>query len=62
MIEAIDQTKAAYLESGKSIDEHPFWKKMRDEPAYKEEILQFIDKKLNKTMHIHKSVNKKLSK
>ncbi len=62
MIEAIEQTKAAYLESGKSIDEHPFWKKMRDEPAYKEEILEFIDKKLNKTMHIHKSVDKKLLK
>lgn len=61
-MESIEQAKANYLESGKSIEEHPFWKKMKDEPAYKEEIIQFMEKKFDKAMHIHKSVDKKLSK
>ncbi|RLD73932.1 MAG: hypothetical protein DRJ07_20185 [Bacteroidetes bacterium] len=62
LLEALDHAKDTYLESGKSIDDHPFWKKMKDEPAYKEEILQFLENKLEKTMHFHKSVDKKHSK
>ena len=62
MLEAIEQAKTAFLGSGKSIEEHPFWKKMAEEPAYKEEILQFMERKFEKAMHTHKNVDKKLSK
>ena len=62
MLEAIEQAKTAFLGSGKSIEEHPFWKKMEEEPAYKEEILQFMERKFEKAMHTHKNVDKKLSK
>ena len=61
MLEAIKMTKTSYLESGKSIDDHPFWKKMRDEPAYKEEILQFIEGEFNKAIKTQKAVDRKLS-
>ncbi len=62
LMESIEQAKAMYLESGKSLDEHPFWKKMKDEPAYKEEILQFMGSKFKKAIHTHKTMNKKFSK
>jgi len=62
LLESINKAKESYLESGKSLEEHPFWKKMKEEPAYKEEILQFMEEKFDKAMHTHKSVDKKLSK
>lgn len=62
LFEGLEQAKALYLQSGKSIDEHPFWKRMRDDPSYKEEILQYMESKFDKAMHTHMSVNKKLTK
>ena len=62
MLEAIEQAKTAFLGSGKSIEEHPFWKKMAEEPAYKEEIVQFMERKFEKALHTHSNVDKKLSK
>ena len=60
--ESIIQAKTIYLESGKSLEEHPFWKKMKDEPAYEAEILQLMESKFDKTMHSHQSINQKFLK
>jgi len=62
LLESLEIAKETYLESGKTLEEHPFWKKMKEEPAYKEEILQLMESKFDKAMHTHKSVDKKLSK
>ena len=62
MLESIEQAKAIYLKSGQSLDEHPFWKKIQNEPAYKEEILQLMENKFENAIHTHKAINKKFSK
>ncbi len=38
-----------------NIDDHPFWKKIDNNPAYKEEIMSFIMKKIEKAYHTHES-------
>jgi hypothetical protein len=37
-----------------SIKNHPFWKKMDHDPAYKEEVVQTIQYNLSKSFHTHK--------
>jgi hypothetical protein len=61
LLESLEQAKAIYLQSGKSLDEHPFWKKINNEPEYKEEILLLMESKFDKALHTHKSINKKFS-
>lgn len=58
----IDQARNTYLQTGKSIEEHPFWKKMDAEPAYQEEILQLIETKLEESINSNKTINKEFSK
>ncbi|MFA6401298.1 MAG: hypothetical protein WCX31_06690 [Salinivirgaceae bacterium] len=58
----IEQAKAMYLEAGNNLEDHPFWKKMKEEPAYQEEILQLMENKFDKAMHTHKAINQKFAK
>ncbi len=37
------------------INDHPFWKKIDANPAYKEEIMDFIMEKIEKSYHTHES-------
>ena len=60
--EGIELVKANYLETGKRLEEHPFWAKMKNEAGYEEEIMQFIEGKLEKTIHDQKMINQKLAK
>lgn len=62
LLESIKVAKEAYLESGKTLEESPFWKRMKEEPAYFEEIVQLLRSKFEKAMHVHQSVNKKFTK
>lgn len=36
------------------VDEHPFWQKLETDPQYREEIIQFVQKKFEKAVHTHK--------
>lgn len=62
LLESIKVAKEAYLESGKTLEESPFWKRMKEEPAYFEEIVQLLRSKFEKAMHVHQSINKKFTK
>jgi len=43
----------------KDLNEDPFWQKMDNNPAYKEEIIQLVKSSLDKTYHTHeKDINK----
>jgi len=61
LIESLNLAQNIYLESGKSLDEHPFWKKIKDNSAYKEEILDLMKSKFEKGLKIQKAINKKFS-
>ncbi len=37
-----------------SMESHPFWSRIDKDPAYKEEIIQFISSKMSETFHTHK--------
>jgi len=36
------------------VDQHPFWQKLESDPQYREEIIQFVQKKFEKAVHTHR--------
>ena len=49
--ESIQLARELYLETtGKPLEEHEFWKKMQNEPAYEEEIIQYMKSEIEKTI------------
>ncbi len=49
-----------YLEaSGKPLEDHPFWKRMEDEPAYVLEVKDMMKTKLEKSVNMQKSAKSK---
>jgi len=60
--ESINIAREIYLESsGKSLEDHPFWKKMNEEPAYVEEVKKEMKTNLQKAFKIQKSINQKFA-
>lgn len=47
------------LTNGIDVENHPFWKKMKEDPAFKEEILQRMEAKFEQQLHYHKDVSLK---
>ena len=43
------------------IEEHPFWQKIDTNPAYKEEIIAYIQSNMKKAMHTHKKYANKFT-
>ena len=37
-----------------SMEKHPFWSRIDNDPAYKEEVMQFLNSKISKAYHTHK--------
>jgi len=58
LMASIDLAKKVYLESGKKLEDSPFWKKMENEPAYKTEILKYMDEKITKAIKEQSQINK----
>jgi len=60
--ESINMARAIYLESsGKSLEDHPFWKKMKEEPAYVEEVKAEMKASLEKAINMQKSIDEKFA-
>ncbi len=51
-------TKALKQKELVPIDDHPFWKQLDSNPAYKEEIIQSLKSTLDKAYHTHKKHSK----
>ncbi len=47
-----------FVENGGDITTHPFWKRMKSDPSYSDQVINELTVKLNKTIHMHKEVNK----
>lgn len=58
LMASIDLAKKVYLESGKKLEDSPFWKKIENEPAYKTEVLQYMDEKITKAIMEQSQINK----
>ncbi len=41
------------------IQDHPFWQRIEEDPLYKEEVIEFIQEGLEKSMHSHKKYTSK---
>ncbi len=46
-----------FIEKGGDINAHPFWKKMKNDPAYKQVVINEMKKKIKESMHFHKDIN-----
>ncbi len=47
----------AYIRHGVDLSEHPFWKRIKEDPSYKEEVLMDMRNKLKHSMHTHQELN-----
>jgi len=47
-----------FLENGGDVNAHPFWKKMKTEPGFKESTMQQVASKFKAAIHTHKDINK----
>lgn len=61
IVAGIEQARKIYLESGKKLEDHPFWKRMAEEPAYVEEIIELVDTKFDEAIKKDKVLNQKFS-
>ena len=41
------------------IQDHPFWQRIEEDPLYKEEVIEFIQEGIEKSMHSHKKYTSK---
>jgi hypothetical protein len=49
--------RQAFDDRGIDLSDHPFWKRIDTDPAYKEQVTQDIRRKLKTAMHTHKEIN-----
>jgi hypothetical protein len=57
-VEAIfAMAEKAFSESGGDVANNPFWKRIKSEPSYKEEMMQDVEKKFHHAIHMHKQIN-----
>ena len=54
----VDLAEKMFVESGGDLNTHPFWKRMQSDIAYKDGVVDEMQKKLQKTMHTHKIIDK----
>jgi hypothetical protein len=47
-----------FVDAGVDVNTHPFWKKIKTEPGFKESTMQQVKEKLRAAMHTHKEINK----
>lgn len=57
--EGIEMAKAKLIEDGVNVDNHPFFKKLKEEPGYKEEFLDKVDKAFDKEVEEKTKYNEK---
>ena len=53
---ALEIMEKAYAKSDLDLNEHPFWKRIREQPSYKEEIFTKANEEVKRAMHTHKSI------
>ena len=46
-----------FVENGGDINSHPFWKKIKSEPGFKESMMQQVAGKFRSAMHTHRDIN-----
>ena len=47
-----------FLENGGDVNTHPFWKRMKSEPGFKEATMQQVNQKFTNALHTHQQINK----
>lgn len=47
-----------FVENGGDVNTHPFWKKIKSDPGFKESTMQQVADKFKAAMHTHKDINK----
>lgn len=52
--------KETAARTGVDINDHPFWKRIYNEPGYKEEVLENVEKEMKHFMHTHNDINKRV--
>jgi hypothetical protein len=57
VLQGIDLAQKSYVENGGNPDEHPFWKRMKSDIAYRDLIANEMVEKLQKTIHTHKTID-----
>jgi hypothetical protein len=46
-----------FTENGGDVNEHPFWKRIKSEPGFKEATMQQVSQKFASALHTHQEVN-----
>ncbi|RLD21267.1 MAG: hypothetical protein DRI69_04510 [Bacteroidetes bacterium] len=52
--------RQAFEEGGISIETNPFWQRIDNEPAYKQEVVRELEEKFEKAAHTHQNINDQL--
>ena len=47
-----------FVENGGDANTHPFWKRMKSEPGFKESTMQQVNQKFTSALHTHQQINK----
>lgn len=53
----LDMAQQFFIEKGGNINTHPFWKKINNDPGYKEIVMNEIKKVFREKMHMHKDID-----
>ncbi|MCH2081453.1 MAG: hypothetical protein MK226_03630, partial [Saprospiraceae bacterium] len=56
--EGIILARKRFIENGGDVNTHPFWKRMKSDPSYNEEVVKKFTAKMQKAIHTHQEINK----
>ena len=56
--EGIILARKRFVENGGDVNTHPFWKRMKSDPSYNEEVVKKFTAKMQNAIHTHQEINK----
>ncbi len=58
LLEGLALAEQLFVDGGGELSAHPFWSRMQSDMNYREAVIDQLEVKLKKSMHMHKEINK----